>query len=234
MRKHGRSPYSITTAVLVISLVSLCQKNNCTTTASAGTGDTKDVVTSASRVTDTLTSTAASLEVTGSAAPGEITTEEMKLSTRLPSPSMVPLTENKKTDTTEQAMIITTTAKMTAKTQAVKPNIKPTTTSDDITRASVSTTRHRIPSTSVSSTADGRHGSTGTKSFAIKVTSPAVGGANSSADSSDSFDHELAIIFGSMLGIMLVVFFCFGVLKCYRKEKLQFQKSQENFHSITP
>ena len=199
------------------------QKNNCTTTASTGTGDTKDVVTSASRVTDTYTSTAASLEVTGSAAPGEITTEEMKLSTRLPSPSTVPFTENKKTATTEPAMIITTTAKMTAKTQAVKPSIEQTTTSDDIIRASVSTTRHRIPSSS-----------TGTKSVAVKVTSPAVGGANSSADSTDSFDHELAIIFGSMLGIMLVVFFCFGVLKCYRKEKLQFQKSQENFHSITP
>ena len=210
------------------------QKNNCTTTASTGTGDTKDVVTSASRVTDTLTSTAASLEVTRSESHVEITTEEIRLSTRLSSPSTVSFTENKKTATAAPAMIITTTAKMTEQTQAVKPSIEPMTTSEDITRASVSTTRHRIPSTSVSSTADGRHGSTGTKSVAVKMTSPAVGGAHPSADSSDSFDHELAIIFGSMLGLMLVVFFCYGVLKCYRKEKIEFQKSQENFHSITP
>ncbi|XP_056023102.1 mucin-2-like isoform X2 [Ostrea edulis] len=53
-----------------------------------------------------------------------------------------------------------------------------------------------------------------------------------SKDTSDSFDHDLAIIFGSMLGLMLLSLFCFGVFRCYRREKSEFNKSQNNLSSI--
>ncbi|XP_062570063.1 uncharacterized protein LOC134232126 [Saccostrea cucullata] len=53
--------------------------------------------------------------------------------------------------------------------------------------------------------------------------------AVSSKDTSDSFDHELAIIFGSMLGIMVLGLFCFGVFRCYGREKTEFMKTQNNY-----
>lgn len=58
---------------------------------------------------------------------------------------------------------------------------------------------------------------------------PARGDASSREDSEDDFDHELAIIFGSMLGGMVLVFFCYGVVRCYRQEKVEFNKTQQNF-----
>uniref|UniRef100_A0A8W8HM24 Uncharacterized protein n=1 Tax=Magallana gigas TaxID=29159 RepID=A0A8W8HM24_MAGGI len=68
-----------------------------------------------------------------------------------------------------------------------------------------------------------------TKTDTNSPTIPPRGDASSREDSEDDFDHELAIIFGAMLGAMLLVFFCYGVVRCYRQEKVEFNKTQQNF-----
>lgn len=68
-----------------------------------------------------------------------------------------------------------------------------------------------------------------TKTDTNSPTTQVKANASSKEDSADDFDHELAIIFGSMLGAMLLVFFCYGVVRCYREEKVEFNKTQQNF-----
>lgn len=122
-----------------------------------------------------------------------------------------------------------TTSPVPSTTTTTETTTTPQTTTTTVTTGSHVTTTPNYTTTTTTTTNPGTLSSRTTNTDTNSPTTPARGDTSSREGSEDDFDHELAIIFGSMLGAMLLVFFCYGVVRCYREEKVEFNKTQQNF-----
>lgn len=140
--------------------------------------------------------------------------------------------------TTDRPSMNSSTVSQTNEINSATTSPEPSTTTTEITTQTTTTTvttdshvttTPEYTTTTMTTTKPVTLSSRTTNTVANSRTTPAKGDASSREDSEDDFDHELAIIFGSMLGGMVLVFFCYGVVRCYRQEKVEFNKTQQNF-----